>query len=122
MCQSVHLVASRNLRSFANQGCPPAQDALEQDLTAALRNHECEVRRARPILAAKRHGFIESRAVDTKCGNHHCGLRSFARSRHSSDINRKHARQSGSNRTFMRFDDSPTPAMASLDQAAIATL
>jgi L-fucose isomerase-like protein len=60
MTDSVYLVASGDLRLSANQMCWPAQDALEQSLTAALRNMQCEVRRAHPFQPDKGHGFIDS--------------------------------------------------------------
>jgi hypothetical protein len=60
MSQLVYLVASGDLRLSANQVCWPAQDALEQLLTNALRSLGCEVRRAHPFLPEKGHGFIDS--------------------------------------------------------------
>jgi len=102
MRQSDYLVTSGNLHPFANQVCQPAQEALEQDLTAALQNHECQLRRARPILTARRHGFIESRTSLRSVVAHRLCLHSVAGRHHLSDFNRKPARQSGSNRTFVR--------------------
>lgn len=99
MCHSVYLVASRNLRPFAGQVC---QQALEQGLTSALQSHKCEVRRARPILTANRHGFIESRALMPRMRAHCFGVHSLVGILYLDDINRKYARQSGSNRAFAR--------------------
>ncbi|WP_263355610.1 fucose isomerase [Acidicapsa ligni] len=60
MSQTVYLVASGDLRPSANQVCWPAQNTLEQALTAALQSLGCEVKRAHPFEASKGHGFIDS--------------------------------------------------------------
>ncbi len=60
MHQTAYLVASGDLRLSANQACWPAQDALEQALTSALRNLGCAIQRAHPFVPSKGHGFIDS--------------------------------------------------------------
>src|SRR5476651_1728075 len=57
---TVYLVASGDLRASANQKCQAAQDALEKDLTAAIRQEGYIVKRAHPYDPAKGHGFIDS--------------------------------------------------------------
>src|SRR5476651_2226304 len=57
---TVYLVASGDLRASANQKCQAAQDALEKDLTAAIRQEGYIVKRAHAFDKAKGHGFIDS--------------------------------------------------------------
>jgi len=60
MSSQVFLVASGDLRLSANQKCWPAQNSMEELLTAAVRQFGSEVRRAHPYDSAKQHGFIDS--------------------------------------------------------------
>src|SRR5476651_769540 len=57
---TVYLVASGDLRASANQKCQAAQDALEKDLTAAIRQEGYLVKRAHAFDKKKGHGFIDS--------------------------------------------------------------
>jgi hypothetical protein len=54
------LVASGDLRLSANQLCWPAQQAVEDAVSAQIRKLGYEVRRAHPFDEAKGHGFIDS--------------------------------------------------------------
>ena len=60
MFSKVFLVASGDLRLSANQKCWPAQQAMEEGLSAAVRGSACQVQRAHPFQAGKGHGFIDS--------------------------------------------------------------
>ena len=60
MPNPVYLVASGDLRSSANQVCWPAQKAMEESLTNAVKALGFELRRAHPFNPAKGHGFIDS--------------------------------------------------------------
>src|SRR6202044_2760178 len=57
---TIHLVASGDLRATANQKCQDAQNALERDLTAAIKREGYSVKRAHPFEKTKGHGFIDS--------------------------------------------------------------
>ncbi|TWT34865.1 fucose isomerase [Blastopirellula retiformator] len=59
MPPSVLLVASGDSRLSANQTCWPAQQQLEQQLTAAVEKLGYQLERAHPVTAAG-HGFIDS--------------------------------------------------------------
>lgn len=56
----IHLVASGDLRLSANQKCWPAQQEMEQRLSAAIAAAGMEVVRAHPYKEDVRHGFIAS--------------------------------------------------------------
>jgi len=56
----VLLVASGDLRLSANQNCWPAQEAMEQSLTAAVADCGYELVRAHPYKPDEKHGFIGS--------------------------------------------------------------
>ena len=56
----VQLIASGDLRPAANQKCWPAQAAMEEALTAAVRDAGYEVVRAHQYDPAQQHGFIQS--------------------------------------------------------------
>jgi hypothetical protein len=56
----VILVASGDLRLSANQVCWPAQQAVEQAVTTAIKNFGFDVQRGHPFDPAKQHGFIDS--------------------------------------------------------------
>ncbi len=58
--KEVILIASGDLRLSANRMCWPAQKAMEQKVTAAIRKEGCKVRRGHPYKKAERHGFIAS--------------------------------------------------------------
>ena len=60
MSSSIFMVASGDLRLSANQMCWPAQQAAETALAAAIRQLGFEVVRAHPVIAEKKHGFIDS--------------------------------------------------------------
>ena len=57
---TIHLVASGDLRASANQKCQEAQTALEKDLTAAIEKEGYSVTRAHSFDKKKGHGFIDS--------------------------------------------------------------
>jgi hypothetical protein len=59
MTKTVYLVASGDLRLSANQKCWPAQEAMEDSLTAAVSRFGYELKRAHPFLPHKSHGFID---------------------------------------------------------------
>lgn len=56
----VYLVASGDLRLAANQTCWPAQKAMEEALSKALKAEGFQVKRAHPYDSKKKHGFIAS--------------------------------------------------------------
>jgi len=58
--QTVHLVASGDLRPSANQACWPAQKAMEAALGGALQAAGGRVVRAHPFKKKEGHGFIAS--------------------------------------------------------------
>jgi hypothetical protein len=58
-----YLVASGDLRVTANRDGWPAQEAMERDLTAALRDEGVEVVRAHPFDPEAGHGFIASQRM-----------------------------------------------------------
>ncbi len=58
--ETVYTVASGDLRPSANVTCWPAQQRLEQDLTAAVQKLGWSVRRGHPVDEAKEHGFLDS--------------------------------------------------------------
>ena len=60
MSFSPYLVASGDLRLSANQMCWPAQQAMEEALTAAVSLHGHKISRAHPFQTEKGHGFIDS--------------------------------------------------------------
>jgi hypothetical protein len=60
MSSDIYLVASGDLRLSANQMCWPAQKAVEDALSDALKNAGFEPRRAHPFQPEKGHGFIDS--------------------------------------------------------------
>ncbi|MBE2284982.1 MAG: fucose isomerase [Prosthecobacter sp.] len=57
---TIQLIASGDLRLAANQTCWPAQKAMEDALTKALKAEGFDVKRAHPYDAKKKHGFIAS--------------------------------------------------------------
>lgn len=57
------LVSSGDLRLSANQNCWAAQQKMEEDLTAALAQFGCTVKRAHPYNSTKKHGFIDSQRM-----------------------------------------------------------
>ncbi len=61
--KQVLLVASGDLRLSANQNCWAAQQAMEEQLTAALAKQGWTVKRAHPYDDAKQHGFIDSQKM-----------------------------------------------------------
>ena len=58
--KTILLVASGDLRSSANEVCWPAQQAMEQALTAAVEKFGYQLVRAHPYKPAVKHGFIAS--------------------------------------------------------------
>jgi hypothetical protein len=58
--KTVLLVANGDLRLSANQKCWPAQEAMEQKLTAAVASFGYKVVRAHPFKPDVQHGFIQS--------------------------------------------------------------
>jgi hypothetical protein len=64
--KQVLLVASGDLRLSANQNCWAAQQAMEEQLTAALAKQGWTVKRAHPYDEAKQHGFIDSQKMGIK--------------------------------------------------------
>lgn len=57
------LVTSGDLRQAANEICWPAQEELERSLTERFAEEGVTLRRAFPVDAAKRHGFISSQRM-----------------------------------------------------------
>ncbi len=74
MGNEILLVANGDLRLSANRKCWPAQQEVEEKLTAAIEREGYSVRRAHDFDATKEHGFIDSqkrglevfRAIDRK--------------------------------------------------------
>jgi hypothetical protein len=60
MANPVILIANGDLRLSANQKCWPAQQRVEEAVTAAIRAGGFQVERGHPYDAAKGHGFIDS--------------------------------------------------------------
>ncbi len=60
MSEPVILVASGDLRLSANQGCWPAQEAVETAVIAAIESLRSTVRRGHAYDPVKRHGFLDS--------------------------------------------------------------
>src|SRR5580693_1606808 len=60
MSSSIFMVASGDLRLSANQMCWPAQQKAETALMHAIQQLGFEAVRAHPVIAEKRHGFIDS--------------------------------------------------------------
>ena len=58
--KEVILIASGDLRLSANRMCWPAQKAMEQKVTAAIRKEGWRVKRGHPYKKGERHGFIGS--------------------------------------------------------------
>ncbi len=58
--KTIQLIASGDLRLSANQKCWPAQQEMEQQLTAAVAAAGFELKRAHPYKDDVRHGFIAS--------------------------------------------------------------
>ncbi len=58
--RTIQLIASGDLRLSANQTCWPAQKAMEEALTRAIKAEGHEVKRAHAYDAKKKHGFIAS--------------------------------------------------------------
>ena len=58
--KQILLVANGDQRQSANEVCWPAQQAMEQALTAALDKLGFELIRAHPYNPARKHGFIQS--------------------------------------------------------------
>ncbi len=56
----VYVLASGDLRLAANRMCWPAQERVEQAVTAAINREGREVRRAHAYDPAAGHGFIDS--------------------------------------------------------------
>lgn len=63
MNQPAYLVASGDLRLSANQACWPAQQGMEDQLTAAFEREGLKVVRAHPYDPAQKHGFISSQRM-----------------------------------------------------------
>jgi hypothetical protein len=63
MIQPIHLVASGDLRLSANQTCWPAQEAMENKLTAAFAREGMQVVRAHAYDPEQKHGFISSQRM-----------------------------------------------------------
>jgi hypothetical protein len=61
--RTVYLVTSGDLRESANKVCWPAQEALEQNLTACLLREGISVHRAFPVDEHRGHGFISSQRM-----------------------------------------------------------
>ena len=61
--KTAYLVASGDLRLSANQVCWPAQAAMEEILTLALKAEGWAVRRAHPFDKVKQHGFIDGQRM-----------------------------------------------------------
>ena len=61
--QEVLLLASGDLRLAANQDCWAAQQAMEEQLGAALARQGWSVRRAHPYDPQKKHGFLDSQKM-----------------------------------------------------------
>ncbi len=59
MQEAIYLIASGDLRLWANQKCWPAQERTEQAVIAAMERQGRQVRRAHDYDAEKRHGFID---------------------------------------------------------------
>src|SRR5512135_918048 len=60
MTEPITLIASGDLRLSANQKCWPAQQRVEEAVTAAIRREDREVKRGHLFEPAKDHGFIDS--------------------------------------------------------------
>lgn len=60
MSSSIFMVASGDLRLSANQMCWPAQQKAETALMRAIHQLGFDAVRAHPVIAEKRHGFIDS--------------------------------------------------------------
>lgn len=60
MPEPVIIVASGDLRLTANQLCWPAQQRVEDAVTAAIRKEGHEVKRGHPFDPVNKHGFIDS--------------------------------------------------------------
>jgi hypothetical protein len=58
--KTILLVANGDLRQSANEVCWPAQQAMEQTLTAAVARLGYTLVRAHPYVPARKHGFIQS--------------------------------------------------------------
>ena len=58
--KQVYLISSGDLRLSANQKCWPAQQAMEQAFTAAVKECGYEIVRAHPFKEDEQHGFIAS--------------------------------------------------------------
>ncbi len=59
----IQLVASGDLRLSANQVCWPAQAAMEETLTAAIKAQGFQVKRLHPYQEKLKHGFIDSQKM-----------------------------------------------------------
>ena len=58
--KTVYLVASGDLRLSANQNCWPAQEAMEQQVMAAVERQGWRVKRAHAYNPEAKHGFLDS--------------------------------------------------------------
>src|SRR6187402_1768924 len=58
--KTILLVASGDLRASANETCWPAQQAMEQALSAAVAQLGYTIKRAHPYKPKVKHGFIGS--------------------------------------------------------------
>ena len=58
--KSILLIANGDLRQSANEICWPAQQAMEQKLSAAVSRQGYQLVRAHPFKPAEKHGFIGS--------------------------------------------------------------
>ncbi|MFH1575259.1 MAG: fucose isomerase, partial [Acidobacteriota bacterium] len=58
--KTAYLVASGDLRLSANRACWPAQEAMEEQVIAAVKREEWTVRRAHPYDPVQKHGFLDS--------------------------------------------------------------
>lgn len=61
--EEIYLVASGDLRLSANQDCWPAQQEMEQALTAAFEAEGVRVKRAHEYDPVEKHGFISSQRM-----------------------------------------------------------
>lgn len=59
----VILVTSGDLRQSANEVCWPAQEELERNLTECFKREGVTLRRAFPVDAARKHGFISNQRM-----------------------------------------------------------
>lgn len=68
--RTVYTVASGDLRPAANSICWPAQQRLEEDLTAAVERLGWKVERGHPVDPEKGHGFVDSQRAGIEVFRH----------------------------------------------------